>query len=95
MVRDQGGEGAELARSLAAFVGFADGRRFADAVADGANASVQLSTLGAPDALVIAGTDSFVVTAIKAIKAEPSLAKVKIYVADISVGLARAWSTPS
>lgn len=95
MVRDQGGAGAELARSLAAFVGFTEGRRFADAVADGPNASVQLATLGAPDALVIAGTDGFVVGAIKSIKATPALANAKVYVADVSVGLARAWSTAS
>lgn len=93
IVRDENGVGGEMARSLAAFVGFADGRRFGDAVADGPTLAVQVAPLGAPDALVIVGTDSFVVGAIRAIKAEPSLAKVKIYVADISVGLARAWST--
>ena len=93
VVRDEGGEGAELARSLAAYVGFAEGRRFGDAVADGPNAAVPLAVLGAPDALVVVGTDSFVVAVIKAVKADPGLAKVKIYVADVSVGLANAWSS--
>lgn len=90
LVREVGGVGAELATSLGVLIGFADGRSFADAPADTAAAAVNAAVVAAPDAVIITGTDSFQVAAIRGTRT--ALPTAKIYVADISVGLARAWA---